>query len=100
MPRLKSLPGRLTPIAPRIVALPKVTDPHYLTREHRMWADAVKRRAGFACEQCGRNGVRLFADHIEERADGGAPFDLANGQALCGACHTRKTAARREARKG
>lgn len=41
---------------------------------------------------------RLFADHIVELKDGGAPFDVANGQALCGAHHTLKTAAERQKR--
>ena len=36
-------------------------------------------------------GTRLFADHIVELRDGGNPFELANGQALCGSCHTIKT---------
>ena len=30
--------------------------------------------------------------------DGGAPFDVMNGRALCGSCHTRKTAAARARR--
>jgi len=48
-------------------------------------------RAGHCCERCGRSGVRLFADHITELRDGGNPLELANGQALCGSCHTIKT---------
>jgi hypothetical protein len=40
----------------------------------------------------------MFADHIREIGDGGAPFDLANGQCLCGAHHTRKTTATRAKR--
>jgi nitrite reductase/ring-hydroxylating ferredoxin subunit len=42
----------------------------------------------------------MFADHIVEVKDGGAKFDLANGQCLCGSCHTRKTAAARAQRMG
>ena len=37
----------------------------------------------------------MFADHIVELKDGGAPYDLNNGQCLCGSCHTRKTVAER-----
>jgi len=79
---------------------PKVVDPHYHTPEHQRWSRAVIARAGGRCQGkgCGRSGVRLFADHIVELRDGGAPFDLANGQALCGACHARKTAAMRAER--
>jgi len=76
---------------------PKVADDWYATPEHREWSKAVIARAGGVCEKCPRGG-RLFADHIIEIKDGGAPLDLANGQALCGSCHTRKTAAARRAR--
>ena len=73
---------------------PKVADSLYSTPEFKAWRDAVIRRAGNRCEspRCGRAGVRLFADHIHEVKDGGAKFDLANGMALCGACHSLKTA--------
>lgn len=40
----------------------------------------------------------MFADHIVERRDGGALHDLANGQCLCGRCHSRKTIAVRSRR--
>lgn len=74
---------------------PKVKDAHYYTPDHRAWSRSVIARAGHACQHCGRTNTRLFADHITELQDGGAPFDPANGQALCGACHTRKTVAAR-----
>ena len=77
---------------------PKVAAPHYQTEEHRRWRAEVIRRAGTTCQACGRTGIRLFADHVVELRDGGAATDPANGQALCGACHTRKTAAARAAR--
>ena len=77
---------------------PKVADDWYATPEHREWRRAVIARSGGVCQKCGRGG-RLFADHIVEIADGGARLDLANGQALCGSCHTTKTAAARAARR-
>ena len=70
----------------------KTAAPHYQTSEHREWSRRVIARAGGACQHCGRKGVRLFADHIRELKDGGAPFDLGNGAAICGSCHTTKTA--------
>ncbi len=101
-PRLSTLPSRIKP-------QPKVKDQHYYTPEHRAWSRAVIARAGHACQckgckacsprGCGRTNTRLFADHIAELQDGGASLDLANGQALCGACHTCKTAAARAARQ-
>lgn len=88
--------------AMRLAVPPKEADPHYRTPEHRAWAAAVIRRAGGMCQGpgCGRTGVRLFADHIQELRDNGAPLDLGNGQALCGACHGAKTARERARRLG
>lgn len=79
---------------------PKTADAYYLTPEHRAWSKEVVKRAGFRCQGagCGASGVRLFADHIVEIKDGGARLDPSNGQALCGACHTKKSAAARIAR--
>src|SRR5690242_15349093 len=71
----------------------KTVDPFYLTPEYRAWRDEVIKRANGTCEApgCGRREPRMFADHRVERRDGGAPYDLANGQCLCGSCHTTKT---------
>lgn len=84
---------------------PKTADPELLTPEHRAWRSAVLRRAGYRCEamddgkRCTVSApVRLFADHIVERKDGGAPLDPRNGQCMCGSHHTRKTQAARAAR--
>lgn len=80
---------------------PKQRAAHYGTAEHEAWRREVIRRAGGLCQGkgCGRHGTRLFADHIVELKDGGAPYDAGNGQALCGSCHSRKTAAVRAARQ-
>lgn len=79
---------------------PKQADPHYASAEHLAWRRAVLERAGWQCEWpgCGRSNCRLFADHIVELRDGGAALDVANGQALCGAHHTLKTAESRRRR--
>ena len=84
-------------------AAPKVVAPIYQTPEYDKWRAAVIARAGGRCQdrRCefpDRRGVRLFADHVVELKDGGAPFDVMNGRALCGSCHTRKTAAARARR--
>ena len=84
---------------------PKTADPLLLTPEHRAWRASVLSRAGYRCQaiddgkRCEvRAPARLFADHIHERKDGGAPLDPANGQCLCGSHHTRKTAEARSER--
>lgn len=46
---------------------------------------AVLERAGGRCERCGKAG-RLHAHHIRPRSRGGK-HELANGAALCPACH-------------
>ena len=94
---------RVAIVDTRIARTIKGTDPHYLTAEHRAWRAAVIARAGGrcqdpACNAPNRPGVRLFADHVVELRDGGAPYDLANGLARCGACHSRKTVAERARR--
>jgi 5-methylcytosine-specific restriction enzyme A len=82
-----------------IPAMPKQREEHYGTPEHVAWRNAVIARAGRCCERCGRTNVRLFADHIIELRDGGNPFELANGQAICGSCHTIKTMQERAKRR-
>ena len=103
----------LGPLVPRsdgrtIRVEPKRADPIYLSEEHKRWREQVLLNAGFRCQWI-ENGSRcikaapqhrLFADHIKELNDGGAPFDPANGQCLCGAHHTRKTAQARANRFG
>jgi 5-methylcytosine-specific restriction enzyme A len=98
MGRLKCAPPRLRAAKQGLAIPEKKADPFYSTPEFRDWRDLVIKRAGNACEECGRRGVRLFADHIKEIRDGGARLDLANGQSLCGSFHTLKTGAERARR--
>lgn len=72
--------------------LQKKADPELLTPEHKAWRTAVLNRAGWQCEwitdghRCRKSqaaGHRMIADHIVERKDGGALYDLANGRCLC-----------------
>ena len=60
----------------------------------RMWKRARKQalqRANFRCQQCAHAG-RLEVDHVRPLQWGGAPYELANLQALCRKCHLLKTA--------
>lgn len=86
--------SRVRTISTAIAAPPdKQAASIYSTPEYAAWRAAVIRRANGRCQGkgCTRTGTRLFADHIVELRDGGAPFDVSNGQALCGSCHTTKT---------
>jgi hypothetical protein len=80
--KLKTLPPLFkapTPLVTPSSALPKVTEPYYLTAEHKAWAADVKARSGGVCAHCGKATPRLIADHIVEVRDGGAKTDPANG---------------------
>lgn len=106
MARLATVRPGLKTVDHRTCAPPaKRADPELQTAAHEKWRKAVLDRAGWKCESCGTRGgrghaVRLFADHIKERQDGGALLDPENGQCLCGSCHTRKTAQQRARRMG
>ena len=91
MARLRSLPPRLGKAPSRWPRQAKQTEAHYGTAAHKAWAQAVKERAAYRCQQCGAQGVRLIADHVQEISDGGAKLDPMNGKALCSACHGVKT---------
>lgn len=97
--KLGTLGQRVTPAdLRRVPPAPKQAAAHYQTAEHAAWRKEVLRRAAHQCQRCHRTGTRLFADHIIELRDGGAATDPTNGQALCGACHTKKTAEIRQIR--
>jgi hypothetical protein len=93
--------AKIKMIGPRVATIdtraakppPKTADPIYSTPEYQEWRARVIARAKGICEWpgCGRKERRMFADHKVELADGGAPFDPANGQCLCGSHHTIKT---------
>src|SRR5215470_3184794 len=107
MPKLRSLAPMVRTIDTRTAK----RDPLYATPEFRAWRAKVVARAGGRCEvvthgyRCTKAQPihRLFADHVIEVKDGGAPFDVANGQCLCGPHHLMKTAQarrNRETRRG
>jgi hypothetical protein len=109
MARIKTLAPLVPRSAGRTVAVePKRADPHYHTDAHGQWREQVLRNAGYRCEwvendqRCTKAAPahRLFADHRDERKDGGDPFDPGNGWCLCGAHHSVKTARQRARRMG
>jgi hypothetical protein len=105
MARLTMLKPRVSTLDTAIAAAPaKTAAPIYSTPEYAEWRRVVIGRAAGRCQdpRCtfpGRRGIRLFADHVVELRDGGAPFDPENGLARCGSCHTRKTAEERTKRQ-
>ena len=107
--KLRILGHKLKPTQHHRLTLPqKVADRELQTPEHKAWRLIVCRRAGWQCEailsdgaRCSRsaaNGDRMIADHIVERADGGALYDPDNGQCLCTPCNTAKGTQARGAR--
>lgn len=70
------------------------------TAAHKAWRKNVLDACGWRCQIRGVGclGEATHADHITPLAEGGAEFDLANGQGACPACHARKTSA--EAARG
>lgn len=63
---------------------PSATDRGYDDR-HREWREQVLDRDK-VCRMCGVQPSTV-ADHITPIRDGGARFDLKNGQGLCTSCH-------------
>lgn len=89
-PLVRTLDARTAPLPPKTAA------PIYSTPEYARWRNAVITRAGGRCQDASCRaqhypGQRLFADHVKELRDGGAPFDITNGMARCGSSHTAKT---------
>src|SRR5215471_17159474 len=101
MPKLRTLAPRLRQIDTSTTRLPpKQVNPIYNTAEFQAWRAQVIARSSGRCEAIDHHGhrcsratpdYRMYADHITELADGGLPFDLANGQCLCRSHHELKT---------
>lgn len=98
--------GLVNPDLTKYVRPPKVADPELLTPEHGRWRKEVLERAGYRCEWV-ENGVRctraapewmVYADHIQERQDGGDLHSVVNGRCLCARHHQLKTVATRQVR--
>jgi 5-methylcytosine-specific restriction enzyme A len=99
--KVRAAPPRIAARPPRIAPPPKTRAAVYGTPVHRAWAAEIIRRSGGRCEdpRCANPYAsgRRFADHKIELRDGGT-FELSNGVALCGSCHTKKTLAERARR--
>lgn len=100
---LRSLPTRLKPIKQYTAPLQeKTAEPFYKSPEFRRWREQVRRNARGRCQWPGCSHsdatARMFADHIVERKDGGAPLDPSNGQYLCADHHNKKSAQERKRR--
>jgi 5-methylcytosine-specific restriction endonuclease McrA len=63
----------------------------YCDKAHRAWRQAVLTKCNWQCVDCGTVATDLHADHVVPIAQGGARYDVANGQARCVRCHGRKT---------
>lgn len=51
-----------------------------------LWAEKVKRRAGYKCEKCSKP-INLHSHHAIPRTNYALRWDLENGCALCYRCH-------------
>jgi 5-methylcytosine-specific restriction enzyme A len=63
------------------------------TPQHRAWAAQVKANAQGRCQiqAPGCEGTADHADHILAVTEGGAEYDVSNGQGACTHCHNIKT---------
>jgi len=96
--KLRSAPARLGTIGRSVGFAPKVADPFYTSPEWQALRARIIRDRGARCEVCGNEGVRIYADHLVELKDGGAPLDPSNVGLKCASCHSTKTAAERTKR--
>ena len=98
---LQALPPRVALADLRTAGLPpKVADSFYSSPAWIALRDRVRREVGGRCQMagCGRAERRMFADHIVELKDGGAPLKRANVWLLCASHHSFKTVAERAKR--
>ncbi|CAA2142761.1 hypothetical protein HYPP_03782 [Hyphomicrobium sp. ghe19] len=98
MPRIRTMDTRT------VRPPPKVAEDFYSSSEWRAFVADLIRERGRVCEdpQCDgrthRPDMRVYADHIVEMRDGGAPLDRRNMMLRCAASHSRKTARERAKR--
>ncbi|WP_073051991.1 HNH endonuclease [Kaistia soli] len=104
-PRLQTLKPAIATLDTRTaMPPPKVANPFYLSTAWRALVAEVTAERGPLCQdplckRASRYASRVFADHVVELQDGGAPLDKGNILLRCGSCHTRKTLAVRAERQ-
>ncbi|MGG7524117.1 HNH endonuclease [bacterium BS0013] len=102
-PRVPTAEFRTCPPPARTFANRLKADPYlgfYQSNEWRSLRDAVIRERGRCCQRCGKEGGRVYVDHIQELRDGGAGLDRSNLQILCSSCHVVKSGEARASRLG
>lgn len=91
------MPGRLGSMPTKLAPMPKRAESFYQSPEWEATKRAKRAQGPAFCRVCGST-KRLILDHIVERKDGGADFDLSNLEWLCTPHHNAKTARARAAR--
>jgi len=110
-PRIKTAPPRVASNSSKRVPVERIAKqkaPIYNSKQFLAWRAQVIAKAGGRCEavdngrrcQRGHPDHRVYADHRVELKDGGAPFDVRNGQCLCASHHVQKTLRNRGTRLG
>jgi len=99
MPRLTTLRPAVQTLQAGPAAAPKIAQAFYLTKTWRKAREMALALGAHRCAHCARRGCTLFVDHKVELSDGGAAYDQANLEPLCGACHTTKTVRARTSRQ-
>ena len=74
-------------------ARPNAAARGYCDKAHKSWRLAVLTKCHWQCVDCKRvcYGRDLHADHVVPISQGGARYDVSNGEARCVSCHSRKT---------
>lgn len=94
------MPSRIPAFRPPRVVMrrredrPNAYQRGYCSEAHKAWRLRVLTRDGWQCRACGRvcdDKREAHADHIVPITEGGARYDVDNGQTLCVRCHGSKT---------
>lgn len=100
MVRLMRRQERIAPRPPRVAPRAKKVVPFYQSAEWKALVAQVIKARGRKCQDCGSGSGRIYADHVKELRDGGAPLDPMNIWLRCAPCHGIKTEAERRKRAG
>lgn len=83
----------------------KSTNSFYLSPEWKAFRNQLIKERGWRCEdpKCETSRgpwKQIYGHHKRELADGGAPFERANVDLVCGSCHGRLTTENKMKRAG